>query len=159
MAQADISIVTEQQLPMIVELYNQVFRPRNPKIISAAAFQGALRNVLGHARFLDNRLRSASPSALSSSPPCLLTTGSPGSTPISAARASWPANSSNPRPNGAKTSRERTNSSASRPSNRHKPMLHMSMVVEIQTSCRHLLTLCPDLLIQFEKASWSKIFL
>ncbi len=54
MAQADISVVTEQQLPMIVELYNQVFRPAETEEYFRRRFQGRY-NVLVMLASLDNR--------------------------------------------------------------------------------------------------------
>jgi GNAT superfamily N-acetyltransferase len=54
MAQADISVVTEQQLPMIVELYNQVFRPTETEEYFRRRFQGRY-NVLVMLASLDNR--------------------------------------------------------------------------------------------------------
>jgi len=54
MAQADISIVTEQQLPTIVELYNQVFRPAENEDYFRRRFQGRY-NVLVMLAALDNR--------------------------------------------------------------------------------------------------------
>jgi GNAT superfamily N-acetyltransferase len=54
MAQADISVVTEQQLPMIVELYNQVFRPAETEEYFRRRFQGRY-NVLVMMASLDNR--------------------------------------------------------------------------------------------------------
>ena len=54
MAQADISVVTEQQLPVIVELYNQVFRPAETQDYFRRRFQGRY-NVLVMLATLDNR--------------------------------------------------------------------------------------------------------
>src|SRR4051812_6954319 len=54
MAQADISVVTESQLPMIVELYNQVFRPAETEDYFRRRFQGRY-NVLVMLASLDNR--------------------------------------------------------------------------------------------------------
>lgn len=54
MAQADISVVTEQQLPMIVELYNAVFRPAETQDYFRRRFQGRY-NVLVMLASLDNR--------------------------------------------------------------------------------------------------------
>jgi GNAT superfamily N-acetyltransferase len=54
MAQADISIVTEQQLPTIVELYNNVFRPAENEDYFRRRFQGRY-NVLVMLAALDNR--------------------------------------------------------------------------------------------------------
>jgi len=54
MAQADITIVTEQQLPTIVELYNQVFRPAETEDYFRRRFQGRY-NVLVMMASLDNR--------------------------------------------------------------------------------------------------------
>ncbi len=54
MAQADISIITEQQLPAIVELYNHVFRPPENMDYFRRRFQGRY-NVLVMLAALDNR--------------------------------------------------------------------------------------------------------
>jgi GNAT superfamily N-acetyltransferase len=54
MAQADISVVTEQQLPMIVELYNQVFFPKEGEDYFRRRFQGRY-NVLVMLATLDTR--------------------------------------------------------------------------------------------------------
>jgi GNAT superfamily N-acetyltransferase len=54
MAQADISVVSEQQLPTIVELYNQVFRPAENHDYFRRRFQGRY-NVLVMMAGLDNR--------------------------------------------------------------------------------------------------------
>lgn len=54
MAQADISVVTENQLPMIVELYNQVFRPNESEDYFRRRFQGRY-NVLVMLASLDTR--------------------------------------------------------------------------------------------------------
>jgi GNAT superfamily N-acetyltransferase len=54
MAQADISVVTEQQLPMIVELYNQVFFPKESEDYFRRRFQGRY-NVLVMLATLDTR--------------------------------------------------------------------------------------------------------
>jgi len=54
MAQADISIITEQQLPTIIELYNQVFRPAETEDYFRRRFQGRY-NVLVMLASLDNR--------------------------------------------------------------------------------------------------------
>jgi GNAT superfamily N-acetyltransferase len=54
MAQADISVVTEQQLPLIVELYNQVFRPAENEDYFRRRFQGRY-NVLVMLASLDTR--------------------------------------------------------------------------------------------------------
>ncbi|HTV49061.1 MAG TPA: GNAT family N-acetyltransferase [Phycisphaerae bacterium] len=54
MAQADITIVTESQLPVIVELYNQVFRPPENENYFRRRFQGRY-NVLVMLATLDNR--------------------------------------------------------------------------------------------------------
>ncbi len=54
MAQADISIITETQLPMIVDLYNQVFRPPENENYFRRRFQGRY-NVLVMLASLDNR--------------------------------------------------------------------------------------------------------
>ncbi|MEI8197342.1 MAG: GNAT family N-acetyltransferase [Phycisphaerae bacterium] len=54
MAQADISVVTEQQLPVIVELYNQVFRPAENEDYFRRRFQGRY-NVLVMLASLDTR--------------------------------------------------------------------------------------------------------
>jgi GNAT superfamily N-acetyltransferase len=54
MAQADISVVTEQQLPVIVELYNAVFRPAENQDYFRRRFQGRY-NVLVMLAALDNR--------------------------------------------------------------------------------------------------------
>ena len=54
MAQAEISVVTEQQLPMIVELYNQVFRPAETEDYFRRRFQGRY-NVLVMMASLDTR--------------------------------------------------------------------------------------------------------
>ena len=54
MAQADITIVTESQLPVIVELYNQVFRPPENENYFRRRFQGRY-NVLVMLAALDNR--------------------------------------------------------------------------------------------------------
>ncbi len=54
MAQADISIINEQQLPLIVELYNQVFRPPENDAYFRRRFQGRY-NVLVMLAALDNR--------------------------------------------------------------------------------------------------------
>ncbi len=54
MAQADISVVTEQQLPMIVELYNQIFRPPETEDYFRRRFQGRY-NVLVMLASLDSR--------------------------------------------------------------------------------------------------------
>ena len=53
MAQADISVVTEQQLPVIVELYNQVFRPPEGEEYFRRRFQGRY-NVLMLVASMDN---------------------------------------------------------------------------------------------------------
>ena len=45
MTQADITVVTESQLPVIVELYNQVFRPPESENYFRRRFQGRY-NVL-----------------------------------------------------------------------------------------------------------------
>jgi GNAT superfamily N-acetyltransferase len=54
MAQADITIITEQQLPTIVELYNNVFRPPENMDYFRRRFQGRY-NVLVMLAALDNR--------------------------------------------------------------------------------------------------------
>ena len=54
MAQADISVVAENQLPTIVELYNQVFRPPETEDYFRRRFQGRY-NVLAMLASLDNR--------------------------------------------------------------------------------------------------------
>jgi GNAT superfamily N-acetyltransferase len=54
MAQADISVVTEQQLPMVVELYNQTFRPPETEEYFRRRFQGRY-NVLVMLASLDQR--------------------------------------------------------------------------------------------------------
>jgi len=54
MAQADISIVTDQQLPLIVELYNQIFRPPEAEDYFRRRFQGRY-NVLVMMAALDTR--------------------------------------------------------------------------------------------------------
>lgn len=54
MAQADISVISEQQLPQIVELYNQVFRPAENQDYFRRRFQGRY-NVLVMMAALDNR--------------------------------------------------------------------------------------------------------
>ena len=54
MAQADISVVAESQLPMIVELYNQVFRPPENEDYFRRRFQGRY-NVLVMLASLDSR--------------------------------------------------------------------------------------------------------
>ncbi|MDA8376170.1 MAG: GNAT family N-acetyltransferase [Planctomycetia bacterium] len=54
MAQADITIVTESQLPVIVELYNQIFRPPESENYFRRRFQGRY-NVLVMLASLDNR--------------------------------------------------------------------------------------------------------
>jgi len=54
MAQADISIVTEQQIPMIVELYNAIFRPPENEEYFRRRFQGRY-NVLVMLAALDTR--------------------------------------------------------------------------------------------------------
>ncbi len=54
MAQADISVVTEQQLPMIVELYNNIFRPPEVEEYFRRRFQGRY-NVLVMMASLDTR--------------------------------------------------------------------------------------------------------
>lgn len=54
MAQADISVVTEQQLPLVVEMYNQVFRPPEDEEYFRRRFQGRY-NVLVMLASLDNR--------------------------------------------------------------------------------------------------------
>ena len=54
MAQADITVVTEQQLPMIVELYNQIFRPPETEDYFRRRFQGRY-NVLVMLASLDTR--------------------------------------------------------------------------------------------------------
>ncbi|MEI7766042.1 MAG: GNAT family N-acetyltransferase [Phycisphaerae bacterium] len=54
MAQAEISIITEQQLPMIVDLYNQVFRPTEKEDYFRRRFQGRY-NVLVMLAALDGR--------------------------------------------------------------------------------------------------------
>src|SRR5882724_7624459 len=54
MAQADITVVTEQQLPMIVDLYNQVFRPAETEDYFRRRFQGRY-NVLVMLASLDTR--------------------------------------------------------------------------------------------------------
>lgn len=54
MAQADITIVTEQQLPTIIELYNQIFRPQENEAYFRRRFQGRY-NVLVMLAALDNR--------------------------------------------------------------------------------------------------------
>jgi GNAT superfamily N-acetyltransferase len=54
MAQADITVVTEQQLPTIVDLYNQVFRPTETHDYFRRRFQGRY-NVLVMMASLDNR--------------------------------------------------------------------------------------------------------
>ncbi len=54
MAQADITVVTEQQLPLIVELYNQIFRPQRDAEAFQRRFQGRL-NVLQMVARLDDR--------------------------------------------------------------------------------------------------------
>ena len=54
MAQADITIVTESQLPVIVELYNQIFRPTEDQNYFRRRFQGRY-NVLVMLASLDNR--------------------------------------------------------------------------------------------------------
>ncbi len=54
MAQADISVVAESQLPMIVELYNLVFRPPETEDYFRRRFQGRY-NVLVMLASLDTR--------------------------------------------------------------------------------------------------------
>ena len=54
MTQADITVVTESQLPVIVELYNQVFRPPESENYFRRRFQGRY-NVLAMLASLDNR--------------------------------------------------------------------------------------------------------
>ena len=54
MAQVDITIVTESQLPVIVELYNQIFRPTENENYFRRRFQGRY-NVLVMLASLDNR--------------------------------------------------------------------------------------------------------
>ena len=54
MTQADITVVTESQLPVIVELYNQVFRPPENENYFRRRFQGRY-NVLAMLASLDNR--------------------------------------------------------------------------------------------------------
>lgn len=54
MAQADITVISEQQLPMIVELYNQVFRPAESEDYFRRRFQGRY-NVLVMLASLDTR--------------------------------------------------------------------------------------------------------
>jgi len=54
MSQAEISVVTEQQLPLIVELYNQVFRPAENEDYFRRRFQGRY-NVLVMMATLDKR--------------------------------------------------------------------------------------------------------
>ena len=54
MAQAEISVVTEQQLPVIVELYNQVYRPQETDEYFRRRFQGRY-NVLVMLASLDGR--------------------------------------------------------------------------------------------------------
>ena len=54
MAQADISVIAENQLPMIVELYNQVFRPPETEDYFRRRFQGRY-NVLAMLASLDSR--------------------------------------------------------------------------------------------------------
>ena len=54
MAQADINVLTESQLPIIVELYNQVFFPKENEDYFRRRFQGRY-NVLVMMASLDNR--------------------------------------------------------------------------------------------------------
>ncbi len=54
MAQADISVVAENQLPLILELYNQVFRPTETADYFRRRFQGRY-NVLVMLASLDSR--------------------------------------------------------------------------------------------------------
>lgn len=54
MVQADITIIAQSQLPVIVELYNQVFRPPENEGYFRRRFQGR-HNVLVMLASLDNR--------------------------------------------------------------------------------------------------------
>lgn len=54
MAQADITIVTEKELPTIVELYNQTFRPAETEDYFRRRFQGRY-NVLVMMASVDTR--------------------------------------------------------------------------------------------------------
>ena len=54
MAQADISVIAESQLPTIVELYNEVFRPAETEDYFRRRFQGRY-NVLVMMASLDTR--------------------------------------------------------------------------------------------------------
>jgi len=54
MAQADISVISEQQLPLIVELYNQIFRPAENEDYFRRRFQGRY-NVLVMMASLEQR--------------------------------------------------------------------------------------------------------
>lgn len=54
MAQVEISIVAEQQLPIILELYNQIFRPVETEAYFRRRFQGRY-NVLVMLATLDKR--------------------------------------------------------------------------------------------------------
>ena len=146
MAQADISVVTEQQLPMIVELYNQIFRPIENEDYFRRRFQGRY-NVLVMLASLDNRPVGFT-IGFELKPFVFYNwlTGVHGDfrrkgigRQLLESQAEWSKN------HGYEFLRLET-------LNRHKPMLHLALVAEYEIVGTRWDSMRSDLLIQFEKS-------